>query len=525
MKKHLPEDILELILSKLEKHVCPIYTHNDMQRDRQAMINVFKHPIKTFTNRNKEHYSNVSFEIAKNIYGLSRQDFERYSKYVKPGRNNKKNVRLDGEDLRLNILKTFNNCVEKWLSFMITKYSNICVPVWFCYLFLPLPETMEKHDYVLIAEMWDFFTQNNINFTESIIKFITDNSKNRDFKDLYMDCFGSSEEKKNKTISFFDKESILYTHMKYIDHSKFSSQTIMNARTVEKHAIGIEWLAEKSINTLLDVIFMNINNIQIEKLLHEVSVENLMRKAEHHDLTNVVTSYMSRSTKLWIIDDEMNSLIKFKEIVEHYNRESMTVLDDEPIWYSSVCQILDDISGFDTDDLKELIHDFPDKFDIDDSDDLREYFDRYSSLYNSLNDVGLTIRNDSKLCQTYVESGEYNGPTSGYNNIDQYSDLDLVVEMMKEMAFLYEKTEYNNIVLKMNRVGAFNSEKAKYISLYILHQNNDTNQISIPIRLRNLMKDSSKLKEAYDYWLDIVHWEELDRYDDSYSSEYDSDDS
>lgn len=528
---HLPPDIIEIINSKLESHVCPIYTNSDVQRDKKSVLCVFNKTnssTKQVTTGLQFLHKNlapdiVSFEIAKKIYNLSKDEFNNYSTYVKHVKSNKKkNICLDGVELRMNILKEYNNSVEKWLSFMVHKYSNINVPEWFCYLFLPLPETIEKQEYVLIGEIWLFVNEKTIKLTESIIQFIKDNYKNEEFKELlYIVCFGSHEEKKKKTLSFFDGW-IIYKYMKDIDHSKFSSQSITNALQINVgNIVAFDWMSEKTVKKLVDCILVST---QIKNIIHDVSVENLMTKAEDHDLIDVLIDYdLSYNTNLMVIDEELDSWIRFNEIIEHYNQESMTVVDDYPIWSSGVCKILDNFSGFDTDDLKALLRDFPFRFDTEDSEDLREYFDRYFLLDNALKDVDLTIRNDSKLCQSYVRYGEYTGPIMEYENIDQYSDLELVVEMMKEMAFLYEKTDYDNIVNKMKRMCVFNSEKAKYIALSLLQQDTNNNQLLIPNRLKNLMKDSLKLKEAYDYWIRMPSWDSLNISDND-SSEYDSDD-
>jgi hypothetical protein len=199
------------------------------------------------------------------------------------------------------------------------------------------------------------------------------------------------------------------------------------------------------------------------------------------------------------------------QIEKEFEDNGMTVLQsfDEYGDYGFVRCLHDDKTGIDTDDLDELINFDNTYFRPDDIADLRDYFDRYSSLIEKLAELGLEIRNDSKLCRTYVVDGNYIGPTDGLP--ENLTDIEKVVEMMKEMEFLFKYTEYEeNIALlkgtskyplhrgrKLSNSDSDNAKKAALFEFSI--QENKNKNVVIPSRLQYIWNQhQNSCKEAYE---------------------------
>jgi hypothetical protein len=73
---------------------------------------------------------------------------------------------------------------------------------------------------------------------------------------------------------------------------------------------------------------------------------------------------------------------------------------------------------------------------------------RKQKLLNAFKEFNLEYRSDSVLCNNYIEKGDEGGKT-----------LDEIIIIMREMKFLYEKTNYRNNIKKTKYRKSINDEE------------------------------------------------------------------
>jgi hypothetical protein len=114
---------------------------------------------------------------------------------------------------------------------------------------------------------------------------------------------------------------------------------------------------------------------------------------------------------------------------------------------------------------------------------------RKRNLEKELLKNGIKMRNDSKLCESYIQDGDESG-----NNIEE------IVRIMVEMEFLYKRTQYGNILQKNklnDTVGSFRTEeqeeefrkisKKEAVNKYV-SDGNDVNIIPFSLLINNEIK-------------------------------------
>lgn len=113
-------------------------------------------------------------------------------------------------------------------------------------------------------------------------------------------------------------------------------------------------------------------------------------------------------------------------------------------------------------------------------------------LKNYFDQIGLKIRSDSKLCENYIKYGDKCGMT-----------VEKIGQIMKEMEFFYNYTDYPNI-LKKNRYDSDDSDddeetlrddsKEEAIKKYIKENFSDTHKLmeTIPLSLHHYIYSYKK---------------------------------
>jgi hypothetical protein len=137
-----------------------------------------------------------------------------------------------------------------------------------------------------------------------------------------------------------------------------------------------------------------------------------------------------------------------------------------------------------------------------DAAELAAIFTRLDDLITELDEHGLELRKDSRVCETFVVDGTYVGPTEFVDA--SRTAIAKVVDLMVEMKFLFANTPYSSYV-----VAAPDSETAKRGAVYAFLTEGDV-QHELPRRLKamhdakgeKIMRESCELcekrRESYD---------------------------
>lgn len=480
---HINMDIVENIKNQLKQHVCPIYTLADAEHDIVSFAIAMGIDAQTCNVKDSSSYTQSE---AQTLFGMSKQCYTKLlscasSEDMLKAKNNK--IRLRGRYVRQYVLSENNNCVGTWLCQQINIYNNIRVPLWFAYILLPLPAILKHENYGKFASIWKLISQKII--TREILEFVK-NNKHEDiekFRTEFTWTFGSLDERKKMILANFDDESNLG---KVIKTCELTNQMLENTKYISKHMVLRGWMSSSTLSICLDYIFHNRDHPNMESIIKNDGLDGIRVKMQHFN----IDLYIGDNTDFQYLDYEVDQYINFNELVETFEQHEMRVLDDEMVWYGEVERVEDMRTGITTENLKELIKNFPYKFNADDIDDLREYFDSYYELSEALGQKGLTIRSDSKLCAAYVEDGTYVGPTDGVPK--HLTALQKVVAMMEEMDFLFKYTTYPAMILDMKLARyPIDTDLAKAAAMYVYKPGTQ----QIPARLRKYGK--RKMKEAY----------------------------
>lgn len=510
--KQVPYDVFTIMIDKIKDHLCPVYIENDVWRDINSLAKSLKLNIENkdlmFVGNEQRFYNT---DTAYQFLGLTAKEFKDFSKTVKTyGFSKKGYLRLDGMDLRAKILENNHNCVGQWLSSMIKKRTQEDVPIWFCYLLLPISERFDRITFHSYAKLWQSFQSTNK--SHDVIKFIKDNNKiiSELFIFDFKQKFCSNDIKKELVLSLFNNQEYpLYKELLNSNSDLFTKETYFRASLVNKRLVYQDWITLEFLNKIHGYI-MNGQNDSIEKLIEDCSYENIRLKTRHYGVEEIADNFEIEFNDHLFTEDTVDDLIQLEIIRMKFDLYDMTVLEDDlPIFL-----IYDQETGITTQDLADLIKNFPNEFEPSDHIQLRIFFDRYKELKDELIKAGLELRNDSKLCEAYVEAGEYIGPTAGFSDTMLKNPLQCVVAMMIEMDFLFRETRYRTFLSIMRWAAVpINSKMAKHAALYEY----DEDKTAVPERLVALSKDKQILHKD---WLEIMNLE----YDYSWDTDWDNSD-
>ena len=158
-----------------------------------------------------------------------------------------------------------------------------------------------------------------------------------------------------------------------------------------------------------------------------------------------------------------------------------------------------------------------------DPEDVLAQFERYVGLRAALVAAGLQLRDDSRVCAEYVLYGTY----SGAPHAETTDALACAVAMMREMAFLFAETSYENF---MRHLRDSDAAKALAVREYLNKGGDkDGRLVALPPRLRSVATDAPLTAEeqsltTWSPWVDSDEYEDRSSDCDSiYDSEYEDD--
>ena len=201
----------------------------------------------------------------------------------------------------------------------------------------------------------------------------------------------------------------------------------------------------------------------------------------------------------------------FKIVSFHYNTdEPQTIMD------VVTGELWDEENGF-----RALPTNMQRRVGFMEAEDRRAASDRLVRLRAAIEATGLELREDSSLCAAFVYSGTYEGPDHEWPGAPADA-LGKVVEMMREMAFLFERTTYSRMAeaaRTCTKDASCASDTAKRAAVYCFIRNRGGHPADLPPRLRHALEsetdgDVEGWREVYDNVERMKH--EADAYWDEY---------
>jgi hypothetical protein len=177
---------------------------------------------------------------------------------------------------------------------------------------------------------------------------------------------------------------------------------------------------------------------------------------------------------------ELKNSLNSKNIIFENNEITKNGISLEEITSYDVIDIMKE--EFEDDNIEWLVDYFGDAF------------DRYFELKEALESKGLEIRNDSKLCRSYIDEDD--------------GDIEYIVKVMYEMDFFFKKTKYEDIVSKI-RERDNHHDKSRYgVSLWakkvaLLKYKNEFGIPEFLINHEDFMDDND-LKAANDEYNNLL---------------------
>ena len=470
-------------------------------------------------------------QVAENLLNIPLCEFHIYSKRVAIHSKKRNNVRFDGCALRKYILGKYQGNVYDWVSQQVYTNTKVRVPSKFVELFMPLPcDAPVPYKYITLVwtQIKDYIQHPSIS-DEHLSKFIKTLDRSDCVLELFIQHHGSQSQCATMCRSLFTK--YIKALLENTDDTRFDRSVCERAYKVRNYIVklisdpdDLDWVSESKAEMCVDFIMNDKPSYtfeEIEDIIESDARSALRKMALSSGLVDVIDNLLCNTNmSLSHVAENIHEYILFNRLVDEFDVHGMDVLDDNIVWNGSVCELFDRKTELYTSQIFDLIgrsHNhsrFGDRLKLDDCDWLREVFDRYYELQEALKASDLEIRDDSKLCQEYVETGTYNGPTEGLSN--HLTDLEKVVRMMHEMHYLYTNTAYGSYMRVCGRVG---SEEVKKAILF----GSQNIPKDLPPRLANIASNVSPdvLKTAYDKVIKMKnYYEEIE-----YHNDFDSDSS
>lgn len=483
-----PQDVIDIIFGKLDSHICPIYTLQDVARDKWTLLEFFDYPEKTEyekTYKNlKKKQKRLSINYLKDVYNVDFDD-DQFSKYYTYGR-------IDLEELRLKLLQSHNNSVFEWLIRAVADETCIEIPKWFAEYFFPLTKANEK-TYRNIGNMWKFFEKAQIKITDEIIEFMK-NYKNLPILDFENKIMKDMNLYKEITLSYLKNIKNLKTLLDDTDADNFNKVTVQMSREIAKELYHPELTNDYWSQKLYKTIIKK-HKFSLYKVNKGASRANFIKFAKLNDIEKDVKKYLDiveyeyYGNQFDTVSKNIDKFIhykKLKNIIIQYNMTPI-VHHDFP---NKITLIVDNVSKFTTNDLYDLIK----NIDIGNMTEekipkIRDCFDRYTELYDGLKNKRIDINKECEFCKEYVYHGTYNGPTEGFT-VDS-STLERVINMVEENKFLDVFTKYRSIMARLDNKMTSERVKKDELFMYLKHKI----PIKLPNRLQYLIDHIYKFKE------------------------------
>jgi hypothetical protein len=232
----IPNEIVNLIYQHLSSQICPIYTASEVIQDLASLCIATNsaHALSNYKNKHKECITNYTKDTATQILHLNAIEFEYYSGFIpKNGVTRSKKPRLHGSKLRIAILKKYNGCVLSWLCDAMYKQLNVQVPTWFASYLLPLPTT-HRIPTCKIGMIWaqiNAFQSHKDQLGVFIKLFLQKAFEPVDMYGILTGHLGSNMQRKDLSLSYFNKESDIYRTLAGYTVDVFGNNTLQ--RTIE----------------------------------------------------------------------------------------------------------------------------------------------------------------------------------------------------------------------------------------------------------------------------------------------------
>lgn len=421
-------DVFELLSAKLRNDVCPIYTSSDSNRDIAALATAMSLPPHVYqsTKELPQHFAffKKTLRMTKSKWNSLLQKFKVHKI---------KNPRLPPTGVRRILLAEHGGDPAKWLADMI--YCD----TWFARALLPLPddkpiphglrlynifkviEQYPRHAALKLVQRWKaLMLSNQSGVTTQVINDDSDLiATPRVLFNLIADRINHeelSEKLRNAELGSVGRGA--FYRAKQID--KYVSQDVDLDECCQYIAGNNKCFLEQLMNS-----YHGRLERQVEDLGH--TCEQVRQYTTEFLEQLVHKSIFKNNLKLKWLNDHNLDILEFED-----DWEDKT----EPI----ISKVRDNATGLDTDVLMpmyELLH--KSRYAPEHAQQLINEFRRYAELRDALHEQGLSIREDSRICAEYVLYGKYEGPDMPRVFA---SDLMRVVELMREMGFLFQRTEY-----------------------------------------------------------------------------------
>lgn len=279
---------------------------------------------------------------------------------------------------------------------------------------------------------------------------------------------------------------LLNKYCEYIIYNKNENQDQINMSELKNPHFIIEALKEK----VYGFQIQNFSNIQpFMFLLNDLSIDiNNFLDEIYLGIKEKRYAKTCENNNLIYIDYDPTLMFSFdiKDRGSHLNTQYLESMSQ--LIGANICS---SFFGYTEEDLPQI----------------RKMFDRYIVLENYLHSNGLFLYSDSKVCAHYVILGKYCGPYFPFGDLDD--PLIKVVEIMKEMRFFFNKTDY------ITKRKYMSSETSKLATIYEIIKSAEifSSQFPMtffpflpkidefPIRIRYIISyEKNKIIEAYYTW-------------------------
>lgn len=555
-----PIDVIPDIATKLRSQTCAVYNaevdvtslsdafrlEGDRRPDRASVdrrvINEFPTNYAQ-DNGNLRHMLNCTHcidHLARN--GLDLQKF--ISSAPKMGKKVKSSI--NGDYVRRFVAQSHGNDSAAWLACEIARVSKTTIPSWFVKLWLPMKVRSynDKDEYYkCIAAAWkalmDVDAAHPGDESRYFVK-ICNEQKLGIFRlsNLASDLTGVSLSRRKDVVTK-SVEGNLRDALETVDVCKFIPGTVKRAIEVSD---ATPWIPEQFLQLTIRFILMGDN--EKKKLVKKLSSEEYRKKAAIDKAEKVkveLSRHFCETSSSEILFGFIDLTLRQRDIIRGFDELDMDV---SFLYDDKIDDVTDNISGATSGDIYLIGEEVWDNDNRNSRwvhnmtpEEMRDAFDRRSELLEALQEKGLDLRDDSMLCKDYILYGTYDGPQFDHD----YDNMESVVEMMVEMAYLFE-TRYSGISKKgltyetiMNVIrysgiscSSTRSDMAKLAFIYQHIKVLNLNVDDLPIRLREMANNKEEeIKEEWEYvdkWRNRRETERCYEYD-SDSDLYYSDDS
>jgi hypothetical protein len=465
-------DVFCMVKTCLDSDVCPIYTQDDAKQDAWAFaealgINIVSKP--------KLPTKYFSFQSAQERIQISKSDWDRLCRQHHPNNFSKcGHPRLPAYLVRRAVLAEYKNDSAAWLA---CKVGEGC-EIWFARLFLPLANHKSFNN---IQQAWSVVSKyEDCKEIRALLQNkwigIIKDGKFSNYYLLKIEC--------DAVMATPETLPSVFANVLGIDRldggtsiaEALSSITLEDLEGVDKLACVHRArcirknITEVHTESLADVcvkyIISGVGDVtEIQKCIEEDRIKRLQNRAidlelDPSDFTNsdeLLEAVVQKEGEIEMLEDFTMCGLDILEFSYFWTGQVIPedVVHQESGLHVSVLEPFYETSGILGNPRHWHIEERKNPWGFWGPSVLAERFERYMELKKKLEDEGLELRDDSKICAEYIVHGYYDGP-----DMDEDGDLECVVAMMIEMDFFFTKSNYSDFMRNLR-----DSEKAKNLAL------------------------------------------------------------